>query len=51
MDGIRGFLFCINHVYFLIHIVGLKAIPWQRAMEETDEGIAQGFQINLVVSC
>ena len=32
----------MNHLYFLIHIVDLKAIPWQRALEETDEDIAPG---------
>ena len=50
LTGIESLLLRMNHLYFLISIVSLKAIPWQRAKEETDEDIAQGFQIIGAVS-
>ena len=45
LTGIESLLPRLNHLYFLICIISLKAIPWQRAGEESDEDIAQGFQI------
>lgn len=43
--GLIASFFRTNHLYFLIHSVSLKAIPWQRAVGETDEeDIAQGFE-------